>query len=171
MAKGRRFHLGESRLLAEYLAETYRGATIAFQPRVGANPELVGVEPVDEGELRWMRRLNRRPDAWAITDTEIVIIEASMQWPTTKIGRLMEYLLLVPATPELVEYKDRRLVGELLTAIHDPMAELLCQQHGFRYTFREPLWIAEYLAAFPDRKRRAPNAGLVQALADALKPD
>jgi hypothetical protein len=149
------------------MAERYAGATIAFQPRVGADPELVGVGAVDEAEMRWMRRLNRRPDAWAITDTEIVIIEASMQWPTTKISRLEEYLLLVPATPDLVEYKGRRLVGEILTAIHDPMAELLCNRHGFRYVFREPSWIAEYLAAYPDRKRSAPAAGLVQALAEA----
>jgi len=167
MAKTRRFHLGESRLLAEYMAEQYAGATISFQPRLGSDPSLVGVQIMDEAEMRLARNLNRRPDAWAITATEIVIIEASMQWPTTKIGRLMEYLLLVPATPDLAPYLGRRLVGEILTAIHDPMAELLCNRHGFRYVWRHPVWMDEYLAAYPDRKRRAPNAGLVQALAEA----
>jgi len=167
MAKVRRFHVGESRLLAEYLAEQYAGATIAFQPRIGTDPAMVGVTIVDEAERRWARNVNRRPDAWAITSEEIVIIEASMQWPTTKIGRLMEYLLMVPATPELAPYKGRRLVGEILTAIHDPMAELLCKQNGFRYVWREPSWMDEYLAAYPDRKRRAPHAGLVDALEKA----
>jgi len=167
MAQTRRFHLGESRLLAEYMVEQYAGAVISFQPRLGSDPELVGVTIEDEAERRWARNLNRRPDAWAITATEIVIIEASMQWPTTKISRLEEYLLLVPATPELVEYRGRRVVGELLTALHDPMAELLCGRHGFRYVWREPSWMAEYLAAYPDRKRRAPHAGLVQALGES----
>jgi hypothetical protein len=167
MAKTRRFHLGESRLLAEYLAEQYYGAVISMQPRLGSDPELVGVTIEDEAERRWARNLNRRPDAWAITATEIVIIEASMQWPTTKISRLEEYLLLVPATPELVEYRGRRVVGEILTAIHDPMAALLCERHGYRYVWREPSWMAEYLAAYPARKRRAPHAGLVQALGES----
>lgn len=165
MAKVRRFHLGESRLLAEYMAERYAGSIISFQPRIGTDPGLVGVTIEDEGERRLARNLNRRPDAWAITETEIVIIEASMMWPTTKIGRLEEYLLLVPATPELVEYKGRRPVGEILTAIDDPMARLLCERHGFRYEFLEPSWMSEYLAAYPDRKRRAPHSGLVEALA------
>jgi hypothetical protein len=167
VARTRRFHLGESRLLAEYMAEQYTGATISFQPRVGSDPSLVGVDITDEGARRLARNLNRRPDAWAITATEIVIIEASMQWPTTKIGRLMEYLLLVPATPDLVPYLDHRVVGEILTAIHDPMAELLCRQHGFRYVWRRPSWLDEYLAAYPDRARKAPHSGFVQALAEA----
>jgi hypothetical protein len=167
MAQTRRFHLGESRLLAEYLAEQYAGAVISFQPRIGGDPEVAGVTIEDEGERRLARNLNRRPDAWAVTATEIVIIEASMQWPTTKIGRLEEYLLLVPATADLVEYRGRRVVGEILTAIDDPMARLLCERHGFRYVHREPPWMAEYLAAYPDRKRRAAHAGLVQALGES----
>jgi hypothetical protein len=165
MAKVRRFHLGESRLLAEYLAEQYKGAILSFQPRMGSDPQLVGVELVDEAERRLARNLNRRPDAWAITPTEIVIIEASMQWPTTKIGRLEEYLLYVPATPDLQPYMGRRVVGEILTAIDDPAARHLCGLHGFRYVWREPSWMPEYLAAYPDRKRRAPHTDLVQALA------
>ncbi len=164
MALTRRFHLGESRLLTEYLADRYAGADIILQARLGTDPELVGVTLLDDEERRLARNLNRRADAVAVTDTELVVIEASMQWPTTKIGRLMEYLLLVPATPDLVQYRGRRVIGEILTAIDDPMAKLLCERHGFRYVWVEPPWMAEYLAAYPDRKRRAPHAGMVQAL-------
>jgi hypothetical protein len=165
MAQKRRNMLAETRLLMEYLAERYAGMQWFTQFRVGSDPELVGVTYEDEAERRLARNVCRRADAAVVTPTELVIIEATMWRATEKVGRLQEYLLLAPATPELQPYLGRPLVGELVTAQHDPVAEVLCRRQGFRYVFREPAWIEDFRAMYPDRRRRAPHAGMVAALA------
>lgn len=163
--RARRRHLfAETRLLMEYLADEYFGAEWWTQVRVGTDPELVGVTFEDEAERRLARNFNRRVDAIVVTERELVVIEATMYRPTEKIGRLQEYLLLIPATPELQPYRDRPLVAELLTGQDDPVALTLCERLGFRYVFREPEWIAEFWSMYPDRRRRAPHAGMVRRL-------
>ncbi len=157
--------LAETRLLSEYVAERYPGAEVHFQFRVGSDPEMVGVEIIDEAERRLARNINRRVDALVVTETEVVVIEATMWHPAPKVGRLQEYMLLLPATPEMAEWGGRRVVTELVTAQHDPVAEVLCQRLGYRYVHWEPAWMAEFYAAYPERRRRSLHAGMVRELA------
>ena len=131
---------------------------------MGTDPELVGVNLEDEVERRLARNFNRRVDAAIITEAEVIIVEACMYNATEKVGRLEEYLMLAPASPELLPYRGRPLVALLLTGQHDPIAEVLCKRRGFRYVYWEPLWINEFYAAYPDRRRRAPHAGMIKAL-------
>jgi hypothetical protein len=159
--------LGETRLLSEYIAERYPGATVHMQFRVGSDPESVGVLLLDDEERRMVRNANRRPDALVVTETELVLIEATMFRATDKVGRLQEYLLLAPATPEIRQYGGRALVGELVTGQHDAVAQVLCGRLGLRYVHYEPAWIAEWWAIYPERRRRPLHAGMVQALAES----
>lgn len=157
--------LAETRLLTEWLAATYPTAHWWQQLGVGRDPAMVGVNIADAGELKLARNLNRRVDAVVVTDTELLVIEATMFRATDKIGRLQEYMLLLPATPELQPYLGMPRVGVLLTGQDDAVAAHLCSLHSFRYVFYEPSWIDDFYAAYPDRRRRAPHAGMVQALA------
>jgi hypothetical protein len=166
MAQKRRNMLAETRLLMEYLAEQYAGCQWWTQFRVGSDPEMVGVTFEDDAERRLARNVNRRVDALVVKPTELVVIEATMFRATEKVGRLQEYLLLLPATPDLQPYLGRPLVGELVTAQSDPVAEVLCRRLGFRYVFREPAWIDEFWAMYPERRRRPVHAGMVAALAE-----
>jgi len=161
----RRNMLAETRLLMEYLAETYPGCTWWNQMSVGRDPEMVGVNYEDEAERRLARNVNRRVDAAVVTPTELVIVEATMWRATEKVGRLQEYMLLVPATPDLRPYLHLPRVAELVTAQHDPVAEVLCRRLGFRYVHRTPTWMDEFYAMYPQRRKRAPHAGMVEALA------
>lgn len=166
MGKTKRRHMmAETRLLMEYLRDAYPDDEWLIQARLGRDPEIVGVKLEDDAERRWSRNVNRRADAVVITPTEIVVLEATMFRATDKVGRLQEYLLLAPATPELVPYQGRPLVGELVTGQDDPVARILCQRQGLRYVFREPEWMPEFWALYPDRRRRAPHSGMVQELA------
>lgn len=168
MGKTKRRHmLAETRLLMEYLADTYPDDEFILQCRLGRDPEIVGVTFTDDAERRLARNLNRRADAVVIREREIVVVEACMYNSTEKVGRLLEYLLLAPATPDLVPYQGRPLVGELVTGQHDPVAQELCRRMGLRYVHREPAWMAEFWALYPDRRRRTPHSGMVEALASA----
>lgn len=161
--------LGETRLLSEYIAERYPGATYHLQFPVGSDPDAVPGMILDEGERRLMRNLNRRVDALVLTETEAVVIEATMCRPTDKIGRLQEYRLLFPASPEFMELGNRRVVYELVTAQADAVAERLCAQLGFRYVHWEPTWMADFLAMYPARRRRGLHSGTLEILAKHVK--
>jgi len=161
----RRNMLAETRLLSEYVAERYPGAELYLQFRVGSDPEIVGLSLEDEGERRWARNACRRVDALVVTPTELILVEATMWRATEKVGRLQEYLLLARATPEIQAYRGRPLVAELVTAQDDPVARVLCARLGFRYVHYEPSWMPEFWAAYPDRRRRPPHAGMVERLA------
>lgn len=157
--------LGETRLISEYIAERYPGAIVHMQFRVGSDPESVGVQLYDDAERRMVRNANRRPDALVVTESELVLIEATMFKATDKVGRLQEYMLLARATPEIRQYGGRPLVGELVTGQHDAVAEILCGRLGFRYVHYEPTWMAEWWAMYPERRRRPMHAGMVEAAA------
>jgi hypothetical protein len=159
----RRHMLAEYRLLSEWLAANYAGRTWHLQYRVGADPDIVGVQVLDEAERRLARNVNRQIDAVVEPPPDLLVIEATMYRPTEKIGRLQEYLLLLPASPEWPSWERHELVPVLLTAQHDPVAAKLCESLRFRYVFWEPEWIDEFYAVYPARRRRAPHSGIVDA--------
>ena len=156
--------LAETRLLHEYLAAEYFERGWFAQFSVGSDPEAVVGNILDEGERRAMRNVNRRVDAVIPPPPDLVIIEATMWRVTEKVGKLLEYLTLLPATPEYVDWQGAPLVPLILTGQHDPVAELLCRQLGLTYLFREPDWIDDFLAIYPERRRRMPYSGALTPL-------
>ena len=154
----------ETRLLTEWVAQNYPTTEWFSQLRVGSDPGVVGIVYRDDADRRLARNFCRRVDAAIITPAEVLLIEACMYNATEKVGRLQEYLLLARATPELLPYRGRPLVAVLLTGQHDPIAEVLCKRLGFRYVHWEPPWIGDFYALYPDRVRRTPHVGLIEAL-------
>ena len=163
--KKRRHMLAETRLLFEWVAEHYRGRIWHHQLPVGRDPELAGITLVDEAERRLARRLNRRVDMLIPPPPDLVVIEATMDKPVPSVSQLEGYLLLLPATPEYREWKDAPLVPILLTAQDDGVARTLAERAGVVYEWWAPPWIDEFYAAYPDRRRRTPHAGMVAELA------
>ncbi len=161
----RRNMLAETRLLSEYLAATYKGAQWFINLRMGPIPQMPGLDLTDEGQANYIRRFNRWADAVVVTPAQVIVIEAKMWDPSTALGKLGEYILLARATPELLPFMDRPLVGEIVTAQHDPLGALVIRRAGYRYVHYEPAWIDDYYAAYPVRKRQAPHTPLVEELA------
>ena len=155
----RRNMFAETRMLGEYLPMAYPGATWFLKLRVGRPRREKGAEPIDEGEINLARNFNRWADAVVVTPGEIVVIEAKMWDPSNAIGKLKEYMILARSTPELEIYASRPLVGEVVTAQHDPLAERIIRESGLRYVHYEPPWMDEFYAIYPDR-RRTPAGGL-----------
>ena len=156
--------LAETRLVSEWVALTYPGRSWKLQFRVGHDPDIPGFQIVDEEERRWARSLNRRVDMVVEPPPDLVVIEAKMWDPTSAIGRLQEYLLLLPATPEVKAWGPVPVVPVLLTGQDDPIARMLCERARIQYVFWEPPWIDEWYAAYPDRRRRAAHSGLTDEL-------
>jgi len=160
----RRNLFAETRLLMEYLREEFAGRTWHIQFRVGPDPASADRLAMDEGERRRLRNVNRRVDAVVEPPPDLVVIEATMFRPTEKLGRLQEYLFLLRLTPEFAQWRGAPLVPTILTGQDDPVARRLAEQMGIRYVFREPEWIGEFWALYPDRRRRAFSPALLEAL-------
>ena len=156
--------LSETRLISEWLALEYPDRPWHMQFRVGMDPPSAGIMVPDENELRLARNLNRRVDAVVEPPPELVMIEAKMFDASTAIGRLLEYRLLLPATPDVKAWGPAPVVMVLLTAQHDPVTEALCGPQGIRYVHFEPTWIGEFYALYPHRRRRAAYSGLTELL-------
>lgn len=161
--------MGEKRLVMEYLAEKYPGCEWFIQYRVGADPEMAGGEYEDEAERRLARQANYWVDAVVVTPTELVVIEATMYRGAAKAGKLMEYIMLLPATPDLRPYLGRRVVGEVVSAQDDPLGREVCKKMGIRFVVYEPPWLGEFWELYPDRRRRPANSRLVRALREAAE--
>lgn len=156
--------MGETRLVSDWIALTYPGRHWQLQFRVGHDPDFGGLGIVGEEERRQARNFNRRVDAVIEPPPELVVIEAKMWDATSAIGRLKEYLLLLPATPDVKEWGPVKVVPVLLTGQDDPVARVLCAREGIEYVFWEPPWIGEWYAAYVDRRRKAPHSGLTDEL-------
>lgn len=170
MGGKRRYMMGEKRLVMEYLLEKYAGYEWFVQCRVGADPEMAGGEYEDEAERRLARNVNYWVDAVVVTPTELVVIEATMYRGAAKAGKLLEYMMLLPATPGLRPYLGRRVVGEVVSAQDDPLGREVCKGLGIRFVVYEPSWLGEFWAQYPDRRRRPANERLVRALREAAEP-
>lgn len=165
----RRHLLAQTRLLMEWVADNYPRREWRHQFRVGADPEAVGVYPVDDEERRLIRNRNERVDMVIPPPPDLVVIEATMWNAAGSVSQLQNYLLQLPASPEYREWEGAPLVPILLTAQDHAGARLLCQQAGIRYIWWQPPWIDEYYALYPDRRRRPPHVGVVEAAAARLK--
>jgi len=143
----------------EYLAHAYPEDVWLTNIKVGtAIKPKVGLE-LSDAERRMFAVYQRFPDAVIVRPHELVVLEACVWRSLEKIGQLLQYLLIVPHTAELKKYLDRPMVGEILTAQGDAIAEKICQDHGIRYTVHAPPWLDEFYALHPERKRRSPAPG------------
>lgn len=149
----------ETRLLNEYLRDRYPDAVTLVKPRLGAFPAGLIRDTTDDAERRFASNFRRWADAIVIEDEQLIVIEAVMWDPGRKVGQIQAYIKLVPHTPELEEYHGLPIVGEIVTAQHDPLAQEVIEDAGFRYVHYEPEWMEEWLSLYPARKRRPAFTG------------
>lgn|SRR3990167_4684967 len=149
---------GEMRMVAEYVQLTYPDDIVFMRLRLGTmipdgpRPNLAPEEVAMLGVFR------RWADAVVITKDELVVIEASIRSDTGDPSKLVIYGRLVPHTPELREFLDRRLVLELVVAVEDPVVRQLAQEMGIRTRTYEPKWMGLYLAQLHRREARPVQA-------------
>jgi hypothetical protein len=152
----KRYAWGETRLLMEYLADRYPGAVWKTNVQIGALAPHIPRPGLSEAAQKLMGKYRRYADAVVITPTELVLVETTIIKAVQKVGQLMDYVLLLPETPELQESLSLPRRAELVSAIPDPRAEALCKQVGVGFVVWEPAWLPDFVALYGQRFRRAP---------------
>ena len=152
---------GETRLLSEWLMQTYPNDRWSANVKLGADIQPKTGLVLDESEKRMFAAYKRYADAVVITQSEILVIEAKMFNPVEAVGPLLQYIDLVKHTPELREFAGRAVVGILLSAIDDAVAAAICARLHLRFIAYSPPWLQEFFAIYPFRMRWTPRTGSI----------
>mgnify|MGYP001605290096 CR=1 FL=1 len=157
-----RYLWGETRLLMDYIKAVYPPPGVFTNVKVGPLDPHVPRDGLTGAQQRLMGSFRRYADAIVVRPDEPVVIETTMVKAVTKVGPLLEYLKLVPQTPELAQYMPRRVRGELVSPIPDPRTEELCKDLGLRFVVYEVDWLDKFMEQYGARFRMAPLSGLRQ---------
>jgi hypothetical protein len=149
---------GEMRMVAEYVQRTYRQGLVFMRLRLGVLEPDVGPRDLTPEETAMLGVFRRWADAVVVTREELIVVEASIRSDSGDPSKLVLYGRLVPSTPELKEFLNRRLVLELVVAVEDPAVSVLAHEMGIRTRVYRPPWLPEYLANLHRRERRPVQA-------------
>lgn len=145
----------ETRLLSEWLAVRYPERRILQRVRVGSDHPALEIPGLTPAELRMTVAWRRWADAIVFDNGTLLVVEATVLPKPGKISQLDLYIRLVPATPELVEYKDWPVRGVLVLAVDDPAMRLLAADRGHAVELYHPPWVDAYLLTLAPRARVA----------------
>jgi len=152
----RRYRLSERRYIAEYIRQFYPDAPVWFNIRMGTLEVPPEATPEEIAEARMLYPLKRWCDAMIILPDRLILVEGKLlpaRYPEG-LTKLQLYLNLAPTTPEIIELMPRRIEGELLTPLEDPVIKMMAFERGIRNVIWKPPWFEEYLATLPPRMRR-----------------
>ncbi len=144
-AKKERGNQWETRLVTEYVANTYPHAIATFfRMRLGAPPAPESDVLDDVARLNMAKPWMPWADAVVVTD-EIILLEGKIRGTSAALGQILHYREILPNTPELLPFYGRPLRCILLAPWIEPyMADLLAK-HGIDYANYMPAWINEYI--------------------------
>ena len=138
----------EKRYLEDYLFTKFpHGGYIKNCPLGPIIAEAAAAYPWDKavGISRPMRPIC---DAFVYSTEPRLIIEAKIRYPGPAIGQLIRYSNLLPSTPELQPYLDRRVEMRLICPWATPTLEQEANLAGVRIELFMVPWIAEYVSDY-----------------------
>jgi hypothetical protein len=145
----------ELKLLAEYNAIHYPGATIYQQQRLGP----IDAPPVTPAgstlPKNFYGSLRRWADAVVILPDAVIIQEATIGADFGKISMLQLYARLASNTPELAPFRGRPVRLEIVCAVPDPALAEQCRSEGIAFSVFTPPWVLDYLSSIFPREGRA----------------
>jgi len=142
----------------DYLQATYPGRFWSTNIRVGPIDPHVPRDGLSDAQIRIMGCYRRYADAVVPLPSELVVVETTMFKAVQKIGPLLEYVDLVPQTPELARFVHLPVRGELVSPIPDPRAQRLCERMGVRFVLFPVPWLEQFVQQYGRRFRTAPLA-------------
>lgn len=147
----------EAEYVSEYTREVFKGVPVIFHMKLGTWPTPLTAEELSAEEQAMLRVRMRWADALVIQPDRLIVIEGKLR-PSEFLkgyGELKLYVHLVPHTPELERFKDRKVTGRLVTTIPDPTVEYLCRKENLEYDVFQPTFWAEYMDVLAWREKRA----------------
>ena len=153
----RRYRTWEHQYLGEWLAQFRPGARALTHVHLGPIQPAMAREGLDAAELRGLGPWRRWADALVILPDRIEIIESKIMQTVGQTAQLQLYAALLPDTPELAEFRGRRIEMVAVVALSDPAATYQARQAGIQVVVWPPPWLSEWMAAGRPRDRRAPR--------------
>jgi len=147
----------EAEYVSEYCSQQLKPSWVKYHFRLGTWPQPHTAADLSDEERAMLKVRMRWADAVAGFPDKILVIEGKLR-PSEYLkglGELQLYKHLVPHTPELSEFKDRRAAGRLVVSLPDPSVELLARQQGLEFDVYQPSFWDDYLKVLAGREKRA----------------
>jgi hypothetical protein len=131
----------ETRMVSEYLLSAYaQFPTRTAVPLGKVSESLMAFEGYQRA-IGLSRPYRPEVDAIVFLPNYLVIIEAKVWQIMFGLAKLPMYKDLVPATPELSEYKNREVIMELVVGWTNDNLEMMAKNAGIRVRVFCPDWL------------------------------
>lgn len=147
----------EAEYVSEYCHTQLRASWVKYHFRLGTWPQPHTAELLSFSERALLKVRMRWADAVAGFTDKIIVIEGKLR-PSEYLkglGELQLYKHLVPHTPELAEFRERRVVGRLVISLPDPTVQWLARTQGLETAVFQPSFWDDYLKVLSGREKRA----------------
>jgi len=131
----------EPRWVSEYIVKHYPKYPVKLRCPLGPIPENLKKIHGEEKAIRVYRPWRPEVDALVIMPGALLLIEAKIFKYMDGLSKLPVYASLVPATPELKEYKDMPVKMQLLVPVDIPWVRTACQKMGVDMVVWAPDWL------------------------------
>lgn len=157
----RSYTLREKRLVAEFLAAKYPHAITIQEPRLGPPAPLAAGIPATNFNNAIAGNARGFADALIIEPQTLTLVEGKVEPDVTSIAQLYLYSLLLPLTPELSQYKGRKVRSLAVWGMPEPVLSKVAAKFGVEVVVFSPAWVQEDLRAKYANKLRMTSPGWV----------
>lgn len=147
----------EAEYVSEYCSQAFPREPVVYHCRLGTWPQPLTAAELTEEEQAMLKVRMRWADAVVILLDKLVVVEAKLRASEflKGLGELQLYTHLVRHTPEFDRFKDRAVVGRLVTPLEDPAVALIARQQDMEVAVYKPTFYDEYLTVIQPRQARA----------------
>lgn len=133
----------ETRMISEYLKENYSEFIYILNVPLGAVPEDIMRREGYQRALGLSRPFRPMADAVVILPHYLLLVEAKVWNVVNGMAKLPLYKSLVPITPELMEYRPRGVIMQLVVGWTNANLELMARAADVELKVYRPLWLEE----------------------------
>lgn len=144
----------ETRLLSEWISQTFTEDTVMYRVRLGGPPSwaIPSIEMGAPAEIYMVYQ--RWADAIVIRKTDLIIVEAKIRLEPGVISQIKLYAQLLPKTAAFYKFKELPIRLIILAAMRDPEVEAMAASEGIELVVFSPDWVIDYLKEIKRYKER-----------------
>lgn len=135
----------ETRLLSEWVSQTFTEDTVMYRVRLGGPPAWAQAS-IENGAPAGIYTVYQRwADAIIIRKTDLIIIEAKIRLEPGVISQIKLYERLLPKTAAFYKFRELPIRLIILAAMRDPEVEAMAASEGIEVVVFSPDWVVDYL--------------------------
>jgi len=130
-------------MISEYLKRRYSSFPFIMNVPLGKVSEDLMRDVGYKTALGISRPFRPIADALVVLPNYLLLIEAKVWSVIDGLAKLPLYKSLVPFTPELREYRSRKVIMQLVVAWTNPNLEIMARSQGVSLKLYNPPWLVE----------------------------